>query len=123
MKLGSIPLMVAVALALNSPLAVAAATVPAAVAPAASQLDQCEAAYRRADFATGYRLCLPLAEQGDSWAQAALGVAYEQGRGVPQDYAAAVSWYRRAAEQGNADAQLNLGFMYNPRECLVRGSL
>jgi hypothetical protein len=31
---------------------------------------------------------------------------------VPQDYAAAASWYRKAAEQGNADAQFNLGSMY-----------
>ena len=28
------------------------------------------------------------------------------------DYAAAVSWYRKAAEQGYADAQFNLGVMY-----------
>ena len=37
---------------------------------------------------------------------------YENGRGVPQDYAEAVRWYRRAAEQGDADAQFNLGVMY-----------
>ena len=29
------------------------------------------------------------------------------------DYAAAVSWYRKAAEQGNASAQNNLGVMYD----------
>ena len=29
-----------------------------------------------------------------------------------QDYADAVKWYRLAAEQGFADAQLNLGVMY-----------
>jgi TPR repeat protein len=28
------------------------------------------------------------------------------------DYAEAVIWYRRAAEQGHAQAQYNLGFMY-----------
>jgi uncharacterized protein len=31
---------------------------------------------------------------------------------VPQDYAAAAAWYRRAAEQGNQFAQFNLGVMY-----------
>jgi TPR repeat protein len=31
---------------------------------------------------------------------------------VPQDYGQAVAWYRRAAEQGNALAQNNLGRMY-----------
>ena len=29
-----------------------------------------------------------------------------------QDYAQAVSWYRKAADQGNANAQLNLGVFY-----------
>ncbi len=37
---------------------------------------------------------------------------YFDGRGTPQDYAEAVRWFRPAAEQGNADAQNNLGFMY-----------
>ena len=38
---------------------------------------------------------------------------YANGQGVPQDYAAAVSWYRKAAEQGYAAAQFNLGVMYD----------
>ncbi len=37
---------------------------------------------------------------------------YDQGLGVTQDYAKAVKWYRKAAEQGNAGAQYNLGVMY-----------
>jgi hypothetical protein len=37
---------------------------------------------------------------------------YYKGHGVPQDYAAAVSWYRKAADQGDANAQGNLGVMY-----------
>jgi TPR repeat protein len=32
--------------------------------------------------------------------------------GVAQDYGQAVKWYRRAAEQGYAEAQNNLGVMY-----------
>ena len=43
---------------------------------------------------------------------AAQGDKYYNGRGVPQDYAQALSWYRKAAEQGNAHAQNNLGLMY-----------
>ena len=34
------------------------------------------------------------------------------GEGVPQDYAEAVTWYRKAAEQGHSIAQYRLGFMY-----------
>ena len=37
---------------------------------------------------------------------------YDEGRGVKQDYFEAVKWYRQAAEQGNAKAQVNLGVMY-----------
>ena len=33
-------------------------------------------------------------------------------QGVPQNYAEAVKWYRLAADQGDARAQFNLGFMY-----------
>ena len=37
---------------------------------------------------------------------------YERGQGVSKDDAQAVAWYRKAAEQGNAGAQNNLGLMY-----------
>ena len=40
-------------------------------------------------------------------------VMYDNGRGVPQDDAEAVRWYRLAAEQGDAKAQYNLGEMYS----------
>lgn len=39
------------------------------------------------------------------------GRAYEKGQGVPQDDAQALAWYRKAAEQGHAKAQYNLGVM------------
>jgi TPR repeat protein len=38
-----------------------------------------------------------------------LGWYYDTGHGAPQDYTEAVHWYRKAAEQGWADAQFNLG--------------
>jgi TPR repeat protein len=37
---------------------------------------------------------------------------YAYGQLVPQDFAAAMSWYRKAAEQGHAEAQNELGWMY-----------
>ena len=40
------------------------------------------------------------------------GNAYAFGRGVPQDEAEAVRWYRLSADQGNAFAQYNLGVSY-----------
>ena len=38
---------------------------------------------------------------------------YGNGQGVPQDYAQAAAWTRKAAEQGDADAQRYLGLMYD----------
>jgi len=37
---------------------------------------------------------------------------YGNGQGVPQDDAQAVAWFQKAAAQGDADAQNNLGVMY-----------
>ncbi len=37
---------------------------------------------------------------------------YENGWGVPKDYAEAVKWFRKAAEQGHAQAQNDLGCSY-----------
>src|SRR5262245_59322564 len=69
-------------------------------------------AARRADYATVLRLWRPLAEQGDARVQSHLALMYENGRGVPKDFVAAVNWYQRAAAQGYVHAQLNLGLMY-----------
>ena len=49
------------------------------------------------------------AEQGDADGQVNLGAMYSQGRGVPNDDAEAVRWFRLAADQGDADAQNTLG--------------
>jgi TPR repeat protein len=70
------------------------------------------AAYKSGDYATALREWKPLAEQGNAFAQNALGLMYRKGRGVPQDYKTAVKWYRLAAEQGQKSAQYNLGVRY-----------
>jgi TPR repeat protein len=42
------------------------------------------------------------------------------GEGVTRDYAEALKWYRKAAEQGEANAQSNLGVMYHEGEGTAR---
>lgn len=64
------------------------------------------------DYACALRELQPLAEQGDANAQNRLGVMYDYGQGVQQDYEEAAKWYRKAAEQGNDNAQNNLAFLY-----------
>ena len=70
------------------------------------------AAYNRQDYTTALREWQPLAQQGDSVAQVWLGGMYRNGRGVAQNDAEAVKWYRKAADQGLAEGQFNLGGMY-----------
>ena len=53
------------------------------------------------------------AQGGDAEAQSALGDIYYYGEGVEQDYAEAVKWWQMAAEQGNAKAQVSLGYVYS----------
>ena len=51
---------------------------------------------------------------GDAKTKFNLGWMYENGKGgVTKDEAEAVEWYRLAAEQGHAQAQLNLGILYD----------
>ena len=51
------------------------------------------------------------AEAGDAESQVKLGIAYRDGKGVPQNEETAVAWFRKAAEQGNPRGQDNYGFM------------
>jgi TPR repeat protein len=49
------------------------------------------------------------AEQGYASAQYNLGVMYEYGKSVSQDYGEALIWYSKAAEQGDETAKNKLG--------------
>lgn len=52
------------------------------------------------------------AQLGDPVAQFALGARYAQGDEVKQDYAEAVRWFEKAADQGHVVAQATLGAYY-----------
>lgn len=47
----------------------------------------------------------------DDAARSDPGLLYIGGQGVPMDYSKAATWYRMAAEQGDAKAQFRLGLM------------
>jgi TPR repeat protein len=51
----------------------------------------------------------PYTPLGLSSAQYFLGTLYDDGLGVPRDYAKAVEWYKKASEQNDSDAQNKLG--------------
>ncbi len=52
-------------------------------------------------------------DPSDPAGQFRLGKMYDKGEGVEKDKALALSWYRKAANQGYAEAQLLLGIMYD----------
>jgi len=53
------------------------------------------------------------AQAGDVRDQFLMGLMYERGKGVAQDFTQAAYWYGKAAEQGFALAQISLGHLYD----------
>lgn len=78
----------------------------------AQDFDRGFAAYKAGQFRAALAEWYPLAKHGHASAQIALAVMYRNGEGVPQDFAEAARWHRRAALQGHSNAQLNLAWMY-----------
>ena len=91
-------------LTLKHALAAILLVVSFAASVAAGPLEDADAAVKRRDYATALRLIRPLAEQGDANAQYNLGVLYDNGLGVPQDYVRAHMWLNLAATQGRESA-------------------
>jgi TPR repeat protein len=79
---------------------------------AAAELDAAVAAARRGDYATAFRDLSALAEKGDARAQFDIGFMHANGWGVPRNPAGAITWYRKAADQGLPIAQHFLGLAY-----------
>ena len=59
-----------------------------------------------------------MAKKGDPDSQLTMGIVYRDGSdGLPQNYLSAMEWFKKAAEQGDAMAQLNLGKLYKNGHC------
>jgi TPR repeat protein len=69
-------------------------------------------AFGRGDYKGALEVWQPLAEKGDVAMQLLVGSIYDYGQGVPQDDAEAAKWYERAAKQGSAKGQYQLGALY-----------
>lgn len=77
--------------------------------PDTAELHDAERALLNKDYATAYKLLLPLARIGFPSARNNLGTLYERGLGVKRDYAQAHYWYKQA---GIPAAYYNLGNLY-----------
>ncbi len=71
------------------------------------------AAYNAGDYKAAYNFTLPLVNQDNPAAKNLLGMMYELGKGVPQDLAKSVSYYREGAKQGDPHAQYNLAVSFD----------
>ena len=69
-------------------------------------------AYDQGDFSLAHKEFLETAQEGDAVAQYRLASLFYDGEGVGQSYEQAIAWYRRAADQGFAAAQKDLGYAY-----------
>jgi TPR repeat protein len=79
---------------------------------AVAGLPEGEAAFARRDWRTALRELQPLANAGNARAQYLMGGIALQGASPGQtDEAGAISWYRKAAAQGLAEAQRDLAFL------------
>jgi TPR repeat protein len=66
------------------------------------------AAYNRGDYVPALQLVRPLAQQGNTKAQALLGAMYRKGQGVTKSSAHAFMWLSMASARGNARAKVEL---------------
>lgn len=78
----------------------------------AGPLEDAWAAFLKRDCVSALNIWRPLAEQEVAAAQTGLGILYDNGCAVPKDEALAFVWYRKAADQGNAEAEYRLGNAY-----------
>jgi TPR repeat protein len=82
----------------------------------AGPLQDAQAAYDRGKYGIALDLWQPLAERGNPDAQVGLGGLYLGGYGVAKDEAAAMAWFRKAAEQGSAAGQFSLASLFFARK-------
>lgn len=69
--------------------------------------------YDRGDFVAARQWWEPLALAGDCDAQFRMGLLHVEGRAARQDIHEVMSWWNKAADQGQPWAQLSLGDFYN----------
>jgi TPR repeat protein len=71
-----------------------------------------EAAYHDGRYAEAWAILRPLAEAGDTRAEDRMGLMCLFGEGAPKSLPLAVRWFRKAADQGDGQAEYRLGDIY-----------
>ena len=82
-------------------------------AQAGANYDDAMLAFENQDYATALNIVLPLAQKNDVEAMTLLGRVYDEGFNKAKE---AFSWFKQAAELGNAQAQVELAELYDAGE-------
>lgn len=85
---------------------------PSLAAGADEALRQAAKLHKGGDTPQAVAIWKDWAAKGNIDAAYNLAVIHQFGDGVPLDYAAAMQWYRQAAEQGDKVSQFQIGLMY-----------
>jgi TPR repeat protein len=102
----------AVGLAYRAIGAVIVATILCAASDA-TNIDKGLSDFSRGAFAEAFQDWQQAASAGDSRGALYVGVLYDTGLGVIQDYRQAMAWYRHAADAGNAAGAFNVAVLYD----------
>ncbi len=84
---------------LLAPILMAVLLSPAMPVYAGQLLEDGVKAYKREDYKTALKLLLPLGEKGDVHAQWYLGLMFDMGKGVPQDFVEAHKWFNLVSKR------------------------
>lgn len=82
-------------------------------AQAGANYDDAMLAFENQDYATALNIVLPLAQNNDVEAMTLLGRVYDEGLNKAKE---AFAWFKKAAELGNAQAQVELAELYDAGE-------
>ncbi len=79
-------------------------------------------AYNNRDFGSAFKEFRELAKAGGPKAQYRLGQMYYRGEGAPQDYAIALKWLQKAADNNVIDAQYFVALMHENKQGVRRSN-
>lgn len=77
-----------------------------------ADMQSAQTAIQKGDYAAAIKEFTELANAGNLSAQLMLGVLYNKGGAVPRNDKTALTWFQKAAEQGNPEAQYQVGNLY-----------
>ena len=80
--------------------------------PALASMEDALSDFKKGNYGAAIKELSALGDAGNMSAQIMLGALYNKGGSVQRDDKVAANWFEKAANQGNAEAQYQLGYLY-----------